>query len=200
MNRTVNHLKLVLQVADDPETLRIKQNTKNISNVAYHGDIQKKAAMERQRELTEIVDNRGRNRLWCKSSKFHWLKLLHKRTFDFVQNLDSNPFIWEIRNSLNSVNLFPTHNFFCFIFLCRLWKMFHVTKICRNRNVSSSSLFRVNVSSFPCHQRKSPTKLYSPIVRFLNHVQLIIYDVYIASMLHLMTSSDGFLFSQIAEK
>lgn len=49
-----------LQVADDPETLRIKQNTKNISNVAYHGDIQKKAAMERQRELTEIVDNRGK--------------------------------------------------------------------------------------------------------------------------------------------
>lgn len=50
----------ILQVADDPETLRIKQNTKNISNVAYHGDIQKKAAMERQRELTEIVDNRGK--------------------------------------------------------------------------------------------------------------------------------------------
>lgn len=48
-----------LQVADDPETLRIKQNTKNISNVAYHGDIQKKAAMERQREMNEIVDNRG---------------------------------------------------------------------------------------------------------------------------------------------
>jgi LIM and SH3 domain protein 1 len=48
------------QVADDPETLRIKQNTKNISNVAYHGDIQKKAAMERQRELTEIVDSRGK--------------------------------------------------------------------------------------------------------------------------------------------
>jgi hypothetical protein len=51
---------LPLQIADDPETLRIKQNTKNISNVAYHGDIQKKAAMERQRELTEIVDNRGK--------------------------------------------------------------------------------------------------------------------------------------------
>lgn len=49
------------QVSDDPETLRIKQNTKNISNVAYHGDIQKKAAMERQRELTEIVDNRGKS-------------------------------------------------------------------------------------------------------------------------------------------
>lgn len=49
-----------MQVADDPETLRIKQNTKNISNAAYHGDIQKKAAMERQRELTEIVENRGK--------------------------------------------------------------------------------------------------------------------------------------------
>jgi Nebulin repeat len=48
------------QVADDPETLRIKQNTKNFSNVAYHGDIQKKAVMERQREMTEIVDNRGK--------------------------------------------------------------------------------------------------------------------------------------------
>lgn len=34
----------------------------NISNVAYHGEIQKKAAMERQRELTEIIDNRGKNR------------------------------------------------------------------------------------------------------------------------------------------
>lgn len=48
-----------MKVADDPETLRIKQNTKNISNAAYHGDIQKKAAMERQRELTEIVDGQG---------------------------------------------------------------------------------------------------------------------------------------------
>lgn len=50
----------ICKIADDPETLRIKQNTKNFSNVAYHGDIQKKAAMERQRELTEIVDNRGK--------------------------------------------------------------------------------------------------------------------------------------------
>jgi hypothetical protein len=48
-----------VKVADDPETLRIKQNTKNISNVAYHGDLQKKAAMEKQRECTEIVDSRG---------------------------------------------------------------------------------------------------------------------------------------------
>ncbi|EDS38683.1 conserved hypothetical protein [Culex quinquefasciatus] len=47
-----------IKVADDPETLRIKQNTKNISNVAYHGDLQKKAAMERQRECTEIIDSK----------------------------------------------------------------------------------------------------------------------------------------------
>lgn len=47
------------QVADDPETLRLRQNTKNISNVAYHGDLQKKAAMEKQREFGEVVDNKG---------------------------------------------------------------------------------------------------------------------------------------------
>lgn len=56
-----------MQIADDPETLRIKQNTKNISNVAYHGDIQKKANMEKQRELTEIVDNRGKK---CRNAVF----------------------------------------------------------------------------------------------------------------------------------
>jgi hypothetical protein len=32
----------------------------NISNVAYHGEIQKKAAMERQRELTDVIDIRGK--------------------------------------------------------------------------------------------------------------------------------------------
>lgn len=47
------------KVADDPETLRIKQNTKHISNVAYHGDLEKKAAMEKQREVAEVADNRG---------------------------------------------------------------------------------------------------------------------------------------------
>lgn len=50
------------QVADDPETLRIKQNTKIISNIAYHGDLEKKAAMEKQREAAEIADVRG---MWC---------------------------------------------------------------------------------------------------------------------------------------
>ena len=52
-----------IQIADDPETLRIKQNTRNISNVAYHGEIQKKAAMERQRELTDVIDIRGKCRV-----------------------------------------------------------------------------------------------------------------------------------------
>lgn len=47
------------KVADDPETLRMKQNSKIISNVAYHGDLEKKAAMEKQREVAEIADNRG---------------------------------------------------------------------------------------------------------------------------------------------
>lgn len=46
-------------MADDPETLRIKQNSKIISNVAYHGDLAKKAAMEKQREVAEVSDNRG---------------------------------------------------------------------------------------------------------------------------------------------
>lgn len=41
------------QVADDPETLRIKANTKIISNVAYHGDLEKKAQMEKQRQINE---------------------------------------------------------------------------------------------------------------------------------------------------
>lgn len=50
---------LTIQVADDPETLRIKQNSKIISNVAYHGDLEKKAAMEKQREVAEVADNRG---------------------------------------------------------------------------------------------------------------------------------------------
>jgi len=44
-------------VADDPETLRIKQNTKHISNVAYHGDLEKKAAMEKQRGSAEVSDS-----------------------------------------------------------------------------------------------------------------------------------------------
>lgn len=37
----------------------MKQNSKIISNVAYHGDLEKKAAMEKQREVAEIADNRG---------------------------------------------------------------------------------------------------------------------------------------------
>lgn len=52
-------LQISIQVADDPETLRMKQNSRIISNVAYHGDLEKKAAMEKQREVAEIADNRG---------------------------------------------------------------------------------------------------------------------------------------------
>ncbi|ROT84287.1 hypothetical protein C7M84_022523 [Penaeus vannamei] len=37
------------QVADDPETQRLKKNTKIISNVAYHGELERKAEMERKR-------------------------------------------------------------------------------------------------------------------------------------------------------
>lgn len=53
-------------MADDPETLRMKQNSRIISNVAYHGDLEKKAAMEKQREVAEIADNRG-NLVNCSS-------------------------------------------------------------------------------------------------------------------------------------
>lgn len=54
----INMLYVVCrQVADDPETLRIKQNTKHISNVAYHGDLEKKAAMEKQRGSAEVSDS-----------------------------------------------------------------------------------------------------------------------------------------------
>lgn len=42
----------------------------NISNVAYHGEIQKKAAMERQRELTDVIDIRG------KCPLMSWMKFL----------------------------------------------------------------------------------------------------------------------------
>lgn len=48
-------------MADDPETLRMKQNSRIISNSIYHGDLEKKAAMEKQREVAEISDNRGEN-------------------------------------------------------------------------------------------------------------------------------------------
>lgn len=53
-------------MADDPETLRMRQNSKFISNVAYHGDLEKKAAMEKQREVAEIADNGG-NLVNCSS-------------------------------------------------------------------------------------------------------------------------------------
>lgn len=56
----VTILNVYFKVADDPETLRIRQNTKHISNAAYHGDFEKKAAMEKQREVAEVSDNRGK--------------------------------------------------------------------------------------------------------------------------------------------
>ena len=80
--QNIMRYKCSLQVADDPETLRIKQNTKNISNVAYHGDIQKKAAMERQREMTEIVDNRGKS----------YVSSLNGDQFYILRYLDIQPF------------------------------------------------------------------------------------------------------------
>ena len=43
----------VTQVADDPETLRIRNTSKIISNVTYHGDYEKKKQMEQRRNLLE---------------------------------------------------------------------------------------------------------------------------------------------------
>lgn len=40
-------------MADDPETLRIRANTRIFSNVTYHGDLEKKAQMEKQRQINE---------------------------------------------------------------------------------------------------------------------------------------------------
>lgn len=41
------------QVADDPETLRIRNTSKIISNVSYHGDYEKKKQMESRRNMLE---------------------------------------------------------------------------------------------------------------------------------------------------
>lgn len=57
------------QVADDPETLRIRNASKIISNVSYHGDYEKKKAMEQRRNLLENengnvyipTDNKAKN-------------------------------------------------------------------------------------------------------------------------------------------
>lgn len=66
-------------MADDPETLRIKQNTKHISNVAYHGDLAKKAAMEKQREVAEVADNRGTFSFQHKNSRLYVSVETHRR-------------------------------------------------------------------------------------------------------------------------
>jgi LIM and SH3 domain protein 1 len=39
------------QIADDPETVRIRNASKIISNVAYHGELEKKKQMEEKRTL-----------------------------------------------------------------------------------------------------------------------------------------------------
>ena len=44
-------------MADDPETLRIRKNMATISNVAYHGDLARKEAMENARP-TEVETTR----------------------------------------------------------------------------------------------------------------------------------------------
>ncbi|KAK7074067.1 LIM and SH3 domain protein 1 [Halocaridina rubra] len=53
------------QVADDPETQRIKKNTQIISNVAYHGDLAKKEEMERKR--LEPADENEERPSWHKA-------------------------------------------------------------------------------------------------------------------------------------
>lgn len=58
-------------MADDPETLRIKQNTKHISNVAYHGDLEKKAAMEKQRGSAEVSDSSSEYSSFSSSFSYH---------------------------------------------------------------------------------------------------------------------------------
>ena len=47
------------QVADDPETLRIRNTSKIISNVNYHGEYEKKKQMEERRNLLENDNNNG---------------------------------------------------------------------------------------------------------------------------------------------
>ena len=44
---------IFVQVVDDPEIKRNQQNSRIISNVAYHGDLEKKAAMEQRRTFNE---------------------------------------------------------------------------------------------------------------------------------------------------
>lgn len=44
-------------MADDPETLRIRNTSKIISNVSYHGDYEKKKQMEERRNQLETDNN-----------------------------------------------------------------------------------------------------------------------------------------------
>lgn len=79
-------LQISIQVADDPETLRMKQNSRIISNVAYHGDLEKKAAMEKQREVAEIADNRGN------FFKLFWMKIQMQKCIGMVLKCNENQF------------------------------------------------------------------------------------------------------------
>lgn len=45
------------QVADDPETLRIRNQSKIISNATYHGEYEKKKQMEERRGMLENENN-----------------------------------------------------------------------------------------------------------------------------------------------
>lgn len=64
------------QVADDPETLRIRNASKIISNVSYHGDYEKKKAMEQRRNLLENengnvyvpTDNKAKNMAYASNN------------------------------------------------------------------------------------------------------------------------------------
>ena len=43
-----------MTIADDPEMQRVRQNMEVISNVAYHGDRDKKYAMEQMRPAEQL--------------------------------------------------------------------------------------------------------------------------------------------------
>ncbi|GBP44784.1 LIM and SH3 domain protein Lasp [Eumeta japonica] len=74
------------QVADDPETLRIKANTRIISNVAYHGELEKKAQMEKQRTLNENGELVGR---WRRSMRHHARTWWEPQPDNYQQQLDN---------------------------------------------------------------------------------------------------------------
>jgi len=44
---------LKISVADDPETVRARKNMQTISQVVYHGELEKKQLMEESRPVTD---------------------------------------------------------------------------------------------------------------------------------------------------